>query len=646
MPPALNICQLPVRVDMGKRQLLQCIVQFYNRYNIGEMNMKLHTLPVRRWFLAMPVVLILALAAACGGSEQPTAPVATQAVAATNTPQPQPTAAPVATVAPTEVVVPSSTVMDFPLSPDWTSDSKFQPVVLEQVGRSAAGQWDVHSCSSLYSCNIPSSKRFNGLIEYNPVNPTEIIGDLASGWEVNEAGTEYVFTIHEATWHDGQPVTADDIVFSLDRIADPEARRSRTGALREMYQQGEAVAVDAKTIRVPLKFPAALFLTNLATDYMKMYPKHVAEGLTPEEMDLPSTFNVGSGPWIVKDFQPKISVEYERNPNYFKPGRPYFDGLKTTWIRDISRVLSSLQIGQVSTTEGLSPSYRREDGFEIQTDTNGRLVFIPGPKVSSQWFLVYPDQAPFDDPRVRRAVFLGVDRQNVVDIAYCAAEAGCGAVVGTFFPPGLVEDPGALQDVPGYRVPKDQDIAEAKALLAEAGHPDGFSAGANIGNQSLTVTQWEVISEQLRRDLGIDLTLNPVDTATYQVHMREGTYPVSQSPFSILISDPSDVLNQLYAKDINRNPTNWSDPRLDEIIAAQAREIDTEKRQALFVEAVEILRKGEGHAVPFLWRETGGLMDYRLQNFHIPTTPQIINKWDHIWWDPDAPCPVQGGCQE
>ena len=604
-----------------------------------------HSFSKSSWIFAVPLILILAVAAACGGAEPPAA-VPTSAASVPNTPVPENTEPPAATVAPTAVVVPSSVTVDFPLEPAWTAGSKFQPMVLQQIGRNAAGQWDVHACSSLYSCNIPSSKRFNGLVEYNPVNPTGIIGDLASGWAVNADGSEYTFTIHDATWHDGQPVTADDIVFSLDRIADPDAIRSRTDALREVYDQGTAEALDAKTIRVPLKFPAALFLTNLATDYMKMYPKHVAEGLTAEEMDLPSTFNVGSGPWIIKDFQVKISVEYERNPDYFKPGRPYFDGLKTTWIRDISRALSSLQVGQVSTTEGLSPSYRRDDGFQIEQDTKGRIVFIPGPKVSGQWFLVYPDQTPFDDPRVRRAMFLGVDRQNIVNIAYCGGEAGCSAVVGTFFPPGLVEDPAALTDVPGYRVPKDQDIAEAKALLADAGYPDGFSIEANIGSSGLAVTQWEIISEQLRKDLGVDLTLNPVDTATYQVHMREGTYPLTQSPFSILISDPSDVFNQIYSQGVNRNPTGWSDARLDEIIDAQAREVDTEKRQALFEEAVEILRKGEGHAIPFLWRETGGLMDYRLQNFHIPTTPQIINKWDHIWWDPNAACPVQGGCQE
>ena len=85
-------------------------------------------------------------------------------------------------------------------------------------------------------------------------------------------------TLHEATWHDGRPVTADDVVISLDRIADPSAVRPRTGALRELYERGQAEAMDAKTVRVPLKFPAALFLANLATEHMKMYPQAHTRG--------------------------------------------------------------------------------------------------------------------------------------------------------------------------------------------------------------------------------------------------------------------------------------------------------------------------------------------------------------------------------
>ena len=148
-----------------------------------------HSFSKSSWIFAVPLILILAVAAACGGAEPPSAGP-TAAASVPNTPVPENTEPPAATIAPTAVVVPSSVTVDFPLEPAWTSGSKFQPMVLQQIGRNAAGQWDVHACSSLYSCNIPSSKRFNGLVEYNPVNPTGIIGDLASGWEVNaEAGS-------------------------------------------------------------------------------------------------------------------------------------------------------------------------------------------------------------------------------------------------------------------------------------------------------------------------------------------------------------------------------------------------------------------------------------------------------------------------
>jgi ABC-type transport system substrate-binding protein len=88
-----------------------------------------------------------------------------------------------------------------------------------------------------------------------------------------------------------------------------------------------------------------------------------------------------------------------------------------------------------------------------------------------------------------------------------------------------------------------------------------------------------------------------------------------------------------------KNPDSWSQPRLSEIIEAQAREPDRLQRLALFKEAVAILRQGESHVVPLSWGYSGGLMDYRLQNFHVPGSEQIVKHFEHIWWDPEAPLP-------
>ena len=111
---------------------------------------------------------------------------------------------------------------------------------MEVVGRGRSGQWDVHYCASLFSCLIGAAPKFNGLVQYDPANPSEVTGDLAKAWEVSPDGTLYTFTLHEANWHDGTPVTADDVVFTLDRIAQPGAIRSRTAALRTFYDQGNA----------------------------------------------------------------------------------------------------------------------------------------------------------------------------------------------------------------------------------------------------------------------------------------------------------------------------------------------------------------------------------------------------------------------
>jgi hypothetical protein len=88
-----------------------------------------------------------------------------------------------------------------------------------------------------------------------------------------------------------------------------------------------------------------------------------------------------------------------------------------------------------------------------------------------------------------------------------------------------------------------------------------------------------------------------------------------------------------------KNPDRWSHPRLTELIEAQAREPEPVKRLGLFKEVVEILRQGESHVVPLTWGYSGGMMDYRLQNFHVPGSEQIVKQFEHIWWDPNAPLP-------
>ena len=593
-----------------------------------------------RVFTVVPLVLVLAIAAACG-TTTPSEPetiereVTRQVEVVTETEVTQvvqvtrevvteqmtviePTAAPAAT----PLVVIKNQTFAFPLKPAWVNKGKYQSKVLQFVGRSNPGQWDTHYCGSLFSCAIATSPRFSQLVEYNPVAPTEIIGDLAQSWEVNEDGTEYTFRIHEANWHDGMPVTAEDVVFSLDRIVEPGEIRNRTAALKDFYKHGTATVVDDKTVKVPLIFPAATFLTTIAVDYYAMYPKHVAEDLSQDEANCCPDSLIGSGPWRFKEFKPQISWEHERNTDYFKPDRPFLDAIKFNIIKDTSRLLTALQLGQVDLTDGLAPTYAPNITRPIEKDTKGR-VQVKTLLGGSGKFFILTNTPPFDDVRVRRAVSLAVNRQEIVETIYCQ-ELGCDANQGTFFQVDLVEKQDELSSVPGYRNPKDLDIAEAKALMAEAGYSEGFKADMNTGSSAAGLRVAELVTEQLRTSLGIDLTLKPVDTATYHVHIQESTYPITMvGGMGLLINDPSDVLNQVFAFDVEKNPDNWTENRFGELVSAQISELDAGQRQAQFEEMVEILRRGESHWVPIVWESMGQPMT---TGYRTTTLPRLFSR--------------------
>jgi peptide/nickel transport system substrate-binding protein len=532
---------------------------------------------------------------------------------------------------------------NFPWPPDWVARGKYQKMILKGVTGFNPGQWDVHACGTLPDCLMPAGPQFNGLVYHNPVNPDEIVCDLCESFTVSRDGKTYTFRIRQAQWHDGQPVTAEDIKFSLDRIVEPGAIRVRTGVLRSFYEFGSAQVIDERTVRVPIKFASPLFLVNLASEYMKMYPKHVASKLSPDDAQKPGKL-IGSGPWKLKEFKPNISIEYVRNTSYFKKGLPYFDGMMFTIVRDYNRRLAAMQVGQAHTTEGPTiGSYGNEDPMRMQRETKGRVRGIYIPEAVQTYLVLHMNKPPFQDPRVRRAVFLAVDRQELVKIVRCVDTFGCFGSLGTFLPNKggkVVESPEDLAQTKGWRQPKDQDIAEAKSLMAAAGHANGFKATLNLHNVPLVIRSGEVLAEQLRKNLGIDFTLEAVDRATTVDRIIRGTHNASLDSSGVIILDPADYLNQHFLViGGQKNPDSWRHPRLASIVEAQAKEVDSTKRLRLFKEAVEILRGGESHVVPLSWGSSGGMMDYRLQNFHVPGSEQIVKHFEHVWWDPEAPMP-------
>src|SRR5262249_41922594 len=176
------------------------------------------------------------------------------------------------------------------------------------------------------------------------------IGDLAHSWEVTEGGSVYIFQLHDhVKWWDGKDLTAEDVAFSLQRMIEPGKPRPRTGLLRPYIQSVQVM--ERHTVKVTLQYPSPAFLQFLAVDYMKILPKHRLEA----GVDINLWEHIGgSGPFKITAARRGNSITYGRTPTYFKPGRPYVDGLPILAITDAGTAAATFKVGRLQMTTGVT----------------------------------------------------------------------------------------------------------------------------------------------------------------------------------------------------------------------------------------------------------------------------------------------------
>jgi peptide/nickel transport system substrate-binding protein len=510
--------------------------------------------------------------------------------------------------------------------------------------------WDLHqSC-----CNPgPAASRdlFNNLLIYDPTDQLTLVGDLAKSWEWSDDGMAVTFNLWEnAVWSDGEPVTADDVVFSLDRMIQKDVSRPRVKNITPYYDGSEAI--DPSTVAVNTKFPTpAAFLPFLAVDFMSVQPKHVLEGQAnaDEFFDDPENI-VGSGAFIYipDSYEIDQGWEFERNPNYFKDGLPFVDGKKTFVIRDKDRFVTAFTTNQIDVVHrgSLLPLIDMVS-FKNDWESQGLgVVYSPGFTLQGLTNMKWT-APPFEDPKVRRAVFLAIDRQQLADID----KLGFAKMGQPFFPgspwassdetvatwPGFryVDSSGELYlgdpiGVDGLTKHPD-DIAEAKQLMADAGFPDGFSANYHTytANKNVPV----ILKQQLSGTLGIDLDIKITDTSATIAAEQEQDFShfvsVHNGPN---IVDPDDLLSGVYLAGAPRNPLDYEDPEIRAIFEKQKSEPDLAKRQALIREAEAIILKGEHHMIQYYWYgDPRWIVPNRVKNYVPRQTVQYGMGVEHLW---------------
>lgn len=372
---------------------------------------------------------------------------------------------------------------------------------------------------------------FNSLVKVDSDEST-FIPDLADSWEVSPDATTFTFKLNpDATWQDGTPVTADDVIFT----AATAAQMAETYATNGTYpiadwlavKGADAVAgttnipeglvkIDDHTVQFTLAAPNAVWLRNLPDPAYMIMPKHLLEGLDAAALQESDFVNgkgtIGSGPYKLTNFTPDLAVEYAANESYFK-GAPSIPKVIFKLNVVAETAAAQLQSGELDMAIEMSPG-----DYDVLKDVDGiDVVNVPGLGVQ---FLQYPVTNPLvADKRIRQAIYYAFDRKTLLETVF----QGAGKLL--WGPPAFdLEDP-ALQRY-------DFDPDKAKELIAAA-----VADGTFDQTKPLRVIYypeepgWSEIAAALQNDLtavGLNVQLEPSDAAGWEAKLPDATaYEIS-----------------------------------------------------------------------------------------------------------------------
>ncbi|RLP81363.1 ABC transporter substrate-binding protein [Mycetocola lacteus] len=299
---------------------------------------------------------------------------------------------------------------------------------------------------------------------------------LATGYKVSEDGLTYTFPLRDATFHSGDPVTAEDVVFSLNRILSPESLGARKKQLSVIEK---VVATDPKTVTVTLSKKSSSFVYNLGYVWII---NHKAKDLTSTED--------GSGPYTLADYRKGSSISLSPYAKYWGD-KPKNAGIEFHYYTDPTALNNALLTGQVDVITGLTSP----DALP-QFEKSGKFNIIEGTSTTKELLAFNDRVAPFDNVQVRKAIYSAIDRKKLLESIW----DGRGQLIGAMVPPSE----------PGYLDLKDNnpyDVDLAKKLLAESGHADGFSFTLDTPDSGVHPTVAEFIKGELAK-VNIDVKIN------------------------------------------------------------------------------------------------------------------------------------------
>jgi peptide/nickel transport system substrate-binding protein len=339
---------------------------------------------------------------------------------------------------------------------------------------------------------------------------------------------------------------------------------------------------------------------------------------------------IGTGPFKFVEFKPNESIKVARNPDYWKPGLPYLDGIEYTVIRNTSTAVLALVAGKLDRTwPGIVPlPLMREIKSQAPQIECGVYPWnIP------RLLIINRERAPFDNPDLRRAIALSLDRKAFIDIL----SDGQGDIGGTMLPPpdgtwGV--PPELLKSFPGYDPDLSKNRTEARAIMQKLGYgPDKRLAMPLITRNVLAYRDPAVLLIDQLKEIYFDATLDLVDTTAWYPRVSRKDYGLGLTVSENGLDDPDQQYYENYVCGAERNYTGYCDPKVDNMVDQQSAEPDMDKRRKLVWEIERKLAEDGGRPVIYYPRSAYCAYPY-VKNLTIIVNSNY-NGWrfEDVWLD-------------
>ena len=435
---------------------------------------------------------------------------------------------------------------------------------------------------------------YDSLVTFPDADTSTVEPNLATSWEVSDDGTVYTFTLRDdVTFANGDPLTADDVVFSFNRLQNVQSNPSFLAG-----NIASAAAVDELTVEITLAEPRPSFLVEIVNTAFSITndDEVIAAGGTDAadaaESDGAQEFldqnSVGTGPYILESWTPQEETVIVRNPDYWGE-QPYFDRVIIVNISEAATQKVALESGEIDIATDLTPDQVTE------LEGNEAIEIFRGQDRWTHFLLMNRDPeigGPVSDPNVALAVRLALDYEGYVELWEGSVTPGSNMWVGL---------PGAF----GPDRAMERDLDRARELLSEAGYPDGFDIQLSFPDFTFAGVNLATNAQKIQADLaevGITVELRPLEVQVALEEYRVGDQGFAYWFWGPDILDPVDFLSFMPGGKVAVERTHWTEdmapPEILDLIAQAKVESDPETRLDVY-EQLQVFAQESGAYAPF-----------------------------------------------